>query len=412
MMAGLLLGVLVLAAVAAAWLTGGGGGGPTLTVDRPSGGTLVGSGINCGTDGSACSATTTEGEVVELRGEPDEGYTLAQYTGDCAPGGRVLMDAPRTCGARFERVPGVDGEGVPTVSGGRMWPLTLTPPQNGTIVTLKGHQCGTRGQNCTLDVAEGEIVRLDVMADEGYRVQSFTGDCAADGTANMTGPRTCGAVMVKGEGPAPERQPATTVAEGPRPGSGLGSRPSPPAPGPVPVAPPPGATPVVSPAPPAAPASPPAPPPTASATMPPPVPRAPVAEAPLPPRPVAPEGNKEEAEKIARADITRVLNAYKDAYTRMDLAKMRQLQPGVNAKRHALEFKDLKSVKYTFGGDPKFEDLDVERGQVKAIVDVKIEHVFKAGGKQKPVEHKESTFLLKRVRETEAWEIIQIIYVK
>src|SRR5687767_6649281 len=92
LMAAALLGVLVGAALLAAWLTGPSSTNSfALTVERPTGGTLVGSGIECGTGGTSCSTSVKDGQVVELRAEADEGYTFAGYTLDCAPSGRLEM---------------------------------------------------------------------------------------------------------------------------------------------------------------------------------------------------------------------------------------------------------------------------------------------------------------------------------
>ena len=78
LMAAALLGVLVAAALAAAWLTGPSSTNKfTLTVESPTGGTLVGSGITCGSGGTSCSTSVMDGQVIELRAEADEGYTFA-----------------------------------------------------------------------------------------------------------------------------------------------------------------------------------------------------------------------------------------------------------------------------------------------------------------------------------------------
>ena len=405
-MAAVLLLVLVLAALAAAWLTDP--GGFLLTVERPTGGSLVGEGVECGSGGSDCTTSGTDGQVIEVRAVADEGYQFAGYTGDCAPIGRFLMDGPRTCGARFDRVSGLSTSTGSAAATGRRWPLILTPPANGTIVTLEGHQCGTAGQVCSVDVPEGHVVSLDVQADEGYRVQAYTGDCALDGTANMTQARTCGVVLVRGQGPAnvpagaasrPKAEPApggiartgspSPASGGPTGGTatapGGGTGPSPGAVGLPPSAEstgprPPGSGAVI-------PSSPPTSPPTG---------------------PTAQGGDPEEAQKIARADIAAVLEAYRAAYQRMDIPAMQRIQPELNVRLHKLQFGDTKSVKYTFGGEPKVERLDVERGEARAVVDLKTENDLKAGTLQK-LEGK-ATYLLKRIGETKDWQIIQIVY--
>jgi hypothetical protein len=403
LMAGVLLGVLVLAALLAALLTRGcgpDGSNFTLTVRKPTGGTLIGDGITCGTEGTTCSTSVRDGQVVELRAQPDEGYTFAGYMLDCAPSGRLEMKAARICGARFDE--------IRTVGGGARWTLTLTAPENGTIVTDEGHECGPRRKLCTAEVEEGKIVHLDVLPDDGYRLQSFTGDCA-DGTANMTKDRSCGVALVKGTGPPPvQTKPSDTLTTSGGTASGGPIRP-PSTGGVTTPPPPPGATGKGSPTT----VPPTSPPPTSTgqtATVDPPPATQPPGTPPPPVTPVAPrQGTPEEAKKMAEGDIQRVLKAYRSAYERMDIPALKRLQPAINVASHELRFKDLKAVKYTFGGDPQIEDLDVELGRAKAIVDLKTENEQKSGKKQKPAEGK-ATYLLRRIGMGENWEIIKIDY--
>src|SRR5438309_2203844 len=71
--------------------------GESLTVTRPTGGTLSGPGIRCGTAGGDCSTRRPSGETIELTGQADRGFVFRGYTGDCAPGGLMIMKAARTC---------------------------------------------------------------------------------------------------------------------------------------------------------------------------------------------------------------------------------------------------------------------------------------------------------------------------
>ena len=409
LMAAALLGVLVGTALLAAWLTGPSStDGFTLTVEAPTGGTLVGGGIECGTGGTSCATSVKDGQVVALRAEPDDGHVFGGYTLDCAPSGRLEMKADRRCGARFHPGPGSTPVGTPD-PGGRRWPLTLTPPENGTIVTMEGHECGPTKKVCTAEVLEGTIVSLEVMPAPGYRVQSYTGDCV-DGTANMTQARSCGVVLVPGVGASVEPTPRTQVppSEGsrtarnePRPGANDPRR-EPPAPAPQSV--PPSGSPDKAPD--KAPDGTPDKPSPASDAGPAPPRQAP----PTPPATAAvPAGDKEAAEKMANTDIQRVLKAYRSAYERMDIPAMQRLQPAINVASHELQFKDVKTVKYTFGGDPQLEDLDVERGTVRAIAELKTENEHKSGKKQKPLEGK-VTYLLKRIGESKDWQIVEVKY--
>jgi hypothetical protein len=405
-MAAALLAVLVVAALLASWLTSD--PGPKLTIEKPTGGTIIATGITCGTGGSSCTTTASQGDVIELRVQPDDEYTFASYTGDCAPAGRVLMDGPHTCGATFEHTPGAT-----TVR----WPLTLTPPTNGTIFTMEGHACGSQGKNCVVEVAEGHRVSLDVQADEGFRVQSYTGDCAPDGTTTMDAARTCGAVLVPGVGPPPPRaptgrdvasagpgtRPAALAPAGPGGAAGTGAA------GAAPVGPSTGVE--------TSPAAPPAAAPSAASSgggvpapsAPPRTAEVPVAA--LPPAGVAVSGPPPPVRtptELATKEITTVLFAYRDAHSRMDVDAMKRQFPSVDVPRFQQQFRDLKSLTYAFAGDPKLE-LDLERGRATAVVDVKTENESKAGKKQKPVESK-ATFLLQRIGITDQWHIELIKY--
>ena len=79
----------------------GGPGEMLLTVAPPTGGTIVGFGIQCRSDGKACSAKLGAGVDVRLEGHPDPGYSLQGFAGDCGFDGTTIMTGPRTCGATF-----------------------------------------------------------------------------------------------------------------------------------------------------------------------------------------------------------------------------------------------------------------------------------------------------------------------
>jgi hypothetical protein len=67
----------------------------------PTGGTLVGVDIKCGTDGSACAADYAEGLSVDLQAMADPTFTFMGFSGDCSATGRTQMIGPRTCSAAF-----------------------------------------------------------------------------------------------------------------------------------------------------------------------------------------------------------------------------------------------------------------------------------------------------------------------
>lgn len=72
-----------------------------LTIAPPTGGTIVGTGISCGSLGAECSTQQPGGTIVTLKALADAGFTFRGFTGDCAPKGEALMEGPRTCGATF-----------------------------------------------------------------------------------------------------------------------------------------------------------------------------------------------------------------------------------------------------------------------------------------------------------------------
>jgi hypothetical protein len=104
--------VLVNAALtcSATFTTTGGGpaNGPpyTMTIALPTGGKVVGAGLNCGAGGKACSVTMPGAMRLGLEAEPAAGYTFGGWTGDCSgssPAFLISLNGPRTCGAIFVR---------------------------------------------------------------------------------------------------------------------------------------------------------------------------------------------------------------------------------------------------------------------------------------------------------------------
>jgi serine/threonine protein kinase len=206
--AGLMV-VIAFGLIFALWLGGWiGGSGYVLTVAKPDGGTITGSGLRCGTRGSDCVVTLEKGAPVELAFEADEGYAFGGYTGDCNIAGRTEMSRARNCGATFERV-------IVNVNGKKTWTLTIERPTGGTLMSA-GIECGTMGTVCSREIPDGAPVEMLARADAKFAHSTFTGDCQPTGIMKMTGPRTCGALFVPvGEGRAAEKTPPP-----PRGGSG------------------------------------------------------------------------------------------------------------------------------------------------------------------------------------------------
>jgi hypothetical protein len=162
--------------------------GQLLTFTRPTGGTIVGPGIKCGSGGKDCSTTRPTGEAVELEPQADSGYVFSGFTGDCAPAGRIAMSGPRTCGARFDAVEVVK----PAVT----FTLTINKPVGGTIAAEPNILCGTLDNVCSANISSGTPVTMHPQADTNFTFQAFTGDCAPNGELTMNAAKTCGGIFM------------------------------------------------------------------------------------------------------------------------------------------------------------------------------------------------------------------------
>jgi hypothetical protein len=350
-------------------------GGYVLTIARPVGGTIVGSGFQCGTRGSDCALTKAADDTVELKPVPDSGYIFSGFTDDCAPSGRVLMTKDKSCGATFGSVSsagGPDGSGGP-----HTWLLTIEKPAGGTIVGDGGISCGTLGSTCSAPIQDGTQVVLNFQSDKDFQFMQFTGDCGPEGKFTMTGARTCGASFA----PTP-----TPIAVGPRPSATPvrgGSRP----------ASAPGGTPSASsgPAPSAPVQTPPAPPPPVPQGTP-----GPQAGSGTPPAATGPTGTVSpgtgpgdkppvvtySAEAHAKKEIDALPKRYCAALETMQPDRLKELYPQVNVASHKELFRQYKSLKCTVTGPPEYERIEAENpagfGQIK--VGIKQELQMKSGG--------------------------------
>ena len=102
-----------------------------LTVSRTTGGTVVGSGIKCGTQGGDCSVEYDVGTVVTLTVLADEGYTFRGFMGDCGTGRTfsAAISRPLDCGIRVSGPPLKTAGGEPA-SSPTANPSAGSPPDN------------------------------------------------------------------------------------------------------------------------------------------------------------------------------------------------------------------------------------------------------------------------------------------
>jgi hypothetical protein len=351
--------------------------GQELTITRPTGGSILSRGISCGSLGSDCIVTRPDGEAVELQAQPDEGFLFAGYTGDCAAGGRTVMSEARTCGARFDPIPPAPPAALRA--------LTIQPPKGGTIVAM-GITCGTQHSECSATFQHGTEVKLDVLADAGFAFARYTGSCAPDGATVMTEPRTCSALFTRSSaaegakpkpavtaGGTPARTTPAIVREAeplPSSAAGGGSSASDSVPGGTRTGG--GGTAATA---------------GASTTG---------ARSPT---------------VIAKDAVQKTLNAYRDAYGRMDEDDIRRVFPAIPSSIRE-QLRQLKSVEFAFTGEPEFQDLNLPGGT--ATVNIGVKRVFEAkvGGAQKPAESR-ATFKLRRLGlDSDQWTIDEVRYHK
>ncbi len=366
--------VLVGAAVAAGFWIWGGGSGLMLTVTKPEGGTISGSGINCGTGGSDCSTSLSKGDAVDLRAEADPGFLFGGFTGDCKQGGRTIMSAARTCGAAFTK--------VPDVAAAPSFTLTIDLPKGGTIVS-EGITCGTMGSECSMNHPQGKLVPMKALADPEFTFKGFVGEgCSRSGETVMNVARRCGAVFVKdagrvagntsssagGPGGVGTASNGTTRSPAGRPGSPAGGGSGASGGG--------GGGSVYV-------------PPTNAPTLPGGVtPTSPGGEAAKPPPPPP------TADGIARDEIKDLLKAYKTAWESLDISQIQRLYPAAPVGSLKYTFSQWKAVEFNYEGEPEFVNLDPGLGTATVKIGSTVKPEYK-GPKEKP-QNLNNVFTLRR----------------
>ena len=157
--------------------TGGGGGGKhTLTITKPTNGTLVSKpeGIDCGSESNDCKAEFSKGTKVTLTAKSDTGYIPGDWQGACDKTAadqvcKLSMDANKTAGKAFLV----------------KHTLSIDPkPKNGTLVSNPaGINCGSEGTTCEASFGKGTEVTLTAMGfssgstDLGHVPADWQGDC-------------------------------------------------------------------------------------------------------------------------------------------------------------------------------------------------------------------------------------------
>jgi glucose/arabinose dehydrogenase len=214
-------GLLVLTASIAcsATFSGSGSGGPPpppppsglqrITLTPPTGGTIVGPGLNCGTGGSACVIDLPAGMTIGLETQAAAGFAFSAWTGDadCADG-QLTMTTSISCSATFSGSgsggPPPPPPSPPPPSG--LQRLTVVPPGGGTIVG-PALNCGAGGSACSVDLPAGIVIGLEAVPVPGFSFTGWTGDAdCADGQVSMISSVTCSATF-SGSGPTPPPPP-------------------------------------------------------------------------------------------------------------------------------------------------------------------------------------------------------------
>jgi hypothetical protein len=188
----------------------------TLTITRPTGGTVTGAGINCGTAGTACSVTMPGSMTLGVQATPDTGYAFSGWSGGCSgttPSYWIQVNGPVSCGATFTAVSGSTSGGTtnPNTGGpsvpppddnllplGAPYTLTVTQPTGGTVKSA-GVNCGTKSKSCSVTMPGPMTLGLQAVADAGYTFLNWSGHCSGTSASYalaLEGARTCTANFI------------------------------------------------------------------------------------------------------------------------------------------------------------------------------------------------------------------------
>ena len=174
-------------------------GSRRLTVVPPTGGTILGPGITCGTGGAACVIDFPAGIVIGLDAVPDAGSTFAGWSTDCADG-LVVLTTDRTCAPAFTGGGGTPPPPPPPPASGN-FRLTVVRPTGGHIVGPAIH-CGTAATDCVVDLPAGIVIGLEAVPDAGSTFTGWSSECPG-GLVTLTADRSCAPTFSGGSGPPP-----------------------------------------------------------------------------------------------------------------------------------------------------------------------------------------------------------------
>ena len=360
--------------------------GPRLTIEVAEGGKIIGDSIRCGSGGSRCSASFSKGDRVELTPEADRDYEFVKFTGDCeATRGILLMDGPKTCGARFERI------GPP--QGPAKYTLTIEKPKGGTILYGDVITCGTLGADCSEDIPAEEVVTLRRQADDGYIFDGFFAECKG-GEFVMNSAKTCGAVFLADQ--SVNRPPRAKVERAESESGPRRKSDQPPASKET-------TTPERSGPPPAPPA--PEKPPNQAAPTPP---------GSLPPVIGTSEQQKpaqppDDMETHAKKEIKQRLDEYCSALETLKPEEVLKVFPRQDARTLKRQFEGYKSLKCAWTSEPKYNRFDIgaENGAASAQVQIGMKQTLqmRSGGAPKAPPETSVTIDLSRFDLRSRWKI-------
>ena len=160
-------------------------GPPTLTIARPSGGTILGPEIFCGDGGAACSVTKPAGTAIELLALPSGSNALTTW-GGCAAA--LTLTTTISCTPAFgSSAPPPPGSAPPASSGGGAAVLSIARVAGGTVIGPSLF-CGDMGAACDVTLARGTAVELAVLTSAGH---TFSGWLSCATTFVLDGAITC-----------------------------------------------------------------------------------------------------------------------------------------------------------------------------------------------------------------------------